>query len=137
MNDFNRKIIEEFRANGGTVTSAPFGRTLVLVHHRGAKSGIERVNPLVHVRQDPDTWLVAASKGGAPDNPAWYHNLLAHPETTIETPDDGVVDVRVEELTGEERDAAWERFKAERPGFREYEKKTARTIPVLALRRRT
>lgn len=135
FNDFNQKIIEEFRANGGTVTSAPFGRTLVLVHHRGAKSGKPRINPVMHVRQDADTWLIAASKAGAPNHPAWYHNLMAHPQTKIETPDDGVVDVVVEELSGTHRDEAWEKFKAASEGFAEYETRTARTIPVLALRR--
>lgn len=137
MSDFNQTIIEEFRANDGTVTSAPFGRTLVLVHHQGAKSGAARINPVVHVRQDADTWLIAASKAGAPDNPAWYHNLLAHPETVIETPDDGVVEVRVEELVDGSRDEAWEKFKAASPGFQAYEERTSRTIPVLALRRRS
>jgi deazaflavin-dependent oxidoreductase (nitroreductase family) len=137
MTDFNSRVIEEFRAKGGEVTEAAgFGRSLVLVHHRGARTGTERVTPLVHVRVDDDTWLLAASKAGAPDNPDWYHNLKAHPEVSIETGDDGVVDVRVEELLGDERDAAYERFTAMMPGFREYEQKTARTIPVLALHRR-
>ncbi|MEU0313668.1 nitroreductase/quinone reductase family protein [Nocardioides sp. NPDC006273] len=80
--------------------------------------------------------MIAASKAGAPDNPAWYHNLLANPETKIETPADGVVEVQVSELTGAERDSAWERFKAMSPGFGEYEAKTDRVIPVLALHRR-
>lgn len=135
FNDFNQKVIEEFRANSGTVTVAPFGRTLVLVHHKGAKSGKARINPVMHVRQDADTWLIADSKAGAPDNPAWYHNLLAHPETKIETPDDGIVDVVVVELTGAQRDQAWEQFKSASSGFADYEERTDRTIPVLALRR--
>ncbi|GGR41281.1 deazaflavin-dependent oxidoreductase (nitroreductase family) [Nocardioides luteus] len=134
--DWNQAIIDEFRSNDGNVTSVPFGRGLVLVHHVGRKSGVERVSPVAHIRQDDDTWLIAASKAGAPENPAWYHNLLANPETKIETPDDGVVEVEVSELTGAERDAAWERFKEMSPGFADYEKKTDRVIPVLALRRR-
>lgn len=134
--DMNRRIIEEFRSTGGTVTSRPFGRSLVLVHHVGAKSGTERVNPVMHIRQDVDTWLIAASKAGMPENPAWYHNLLAHPDTVIETPDDGIVPVHVVDLKGEERDAAWARFTAISPGFRSYEQRTTRTIPVLALKRR-
>ena len=134
--NFNDAIIEEFRANGGTVTKGPFGRHLVLVHHVGRRSGTERVNPVMHVRQDEDTWLVAASKAGAPDDPEWFRNLLAHPDVRIETPDDGVVDVTAEELVGEERDAAWQRFKDMAPGFAEYEARTTRTIPVVALRRR-
>lgn len=134
MSDWNRKVIEEFRANGGAVTN--FGRELVLLHHVGAKSGTERVTPVRGIRPDGDTWFIAASKAGAPDNPDWYHNLLANPDVAIETPDDGTVEVHVDELTGAERDAAWDRFKAASDGFREYEERTERTIPVLALRRR-
>ncbi|WP_299056651.1 nitroreductase/quinone reductase family protein [uncultured Nocardioides sp.] len=136
MSDFNSQVIAEFRENGGTVTTAGFGRSLVLVHHVGARSGTERVTPLVPVRDGADTWLIAASKAGAPDNPDWYHNLLAHPDVEIETPDDGTVAVHVTELTGADRDAAWERFKEMSDGFRSYEEKTDRVIPVLALRRR-
>jgi deazaflavin-dependent oxidoreductase (nitroreductase family) len=132
--DWNQGVIDEFRTNNGTVSHG-FGRALVLVHHVGAKSGIERVSPLMGIRDDADTWFITASKGGAPENPAWYHNLLANPETTIETPDDGVVKVRAVELHGAERDAAWERFKAHSDGFRQYELKTDRVIPVLALHR--
>ncbi|TAJ46784.1 MAG: nitroreductase family deazaflavin-dependent oxidoreductase [Herbiconiux sp.] len=136
MADFTQQVIDEFRANGGTVTLAGFGRSLVLLHHVGAKSGIERVAPVMALRTDDGTgWLVAASKAGAPDNPAWYHNLLAHPDIVIETPD-GDVAVHVEELHGGERDAAWARFTAASEGFRQYEERTSRTIPVLALHRR-
>jgi len=134
--EWNENIIDEFRANEGTVTSAPFGRSLVLVHHIGAKTGVERITPVMHIRDDHDTWLIAASKAGAPENPGWYHNLLAHPHTIIETPNDGEVPVDVVELAGDERDAAWARFTARSPGFRAYEQRTSRTIPVLALRRR-
>jgi deazaflavin-dependent oxidoreductase (nitroreductase family) len=132
--DWNQGVIDEFRANNGTVSHG-FGRALVLVHHVGAKSGIERVAPLMGIRDDADTWFITASKGGAPENPAWYHNLLANPETTVETPDDGVVKVRAVELKGAERDAAWARFTAHSDGFRQYEQKTTRVIPVLALHR--
>lgn len=132
--DWNKPIIDEFRATGGTVSHG-FGRALVLLHHIGAKTGAERVTPLMAIRDDPDTWFITASKAGAPQNPGWYHNLLAHPETTIETPDDGIVAVRAEELTGAPRDAAWERFKAHSDGFRQYEQKTSRVIPVFALHR--
>ena len=135
--DWNARVIAEFRDHDGTVTeAAPFGRSLVLLHHTGARTGTERVSPLAHVRDGDDTWLVAASKAGAPDNPDWFHNLRAHPEVSIETPDDGVVQVRAEELTGDDRDQAWERFKQMSDGFRGYEEKTSRTIPVVALRRR-
>jgi len=131
---FNDAVIEEFRANNGTV--ARFGRGLLLLHHVGAKSGAERVSPVRGIRETPDAWLIAASKAGAPDNPAWYHNLLAHPDAEIETPDDGRLAVRAVELVGAERDAGWERFTEASPGFREYQEKTTRTIPVLRLIRR-
>ncbi|UUT36583.1 nitroreductase family deazaflavin-dependent oxidoreductase [Microbacterium elymi] len=85
----------------------------------GARSGAERVTPVMGIREG-DTWLIAASKAGADDNPAWYHNLVAHPEVEIETPDDGVVAVHATVLAGAERDAAWERFTAAAPGFRSY-----------------
>jgi len=131
---WNDQVIAEFRANNGSV--ARFGRNLVLIHHVGAKTGAERVAPARAIRDDPDTWLVAASKGGAPDNPAWYHNLVAHPDVRIETPDDGTVAVHAEVLRGTDRDEAWERFKEASPGFRDYEQKTTRTIPVVRFHRR-
>lgn len=136
MSDWNANIIEEFRANGGTVQTMGFGRGLVLLHHTGARTGTERVSPVAAIRDGDDTWLVAASKAGAPDNPDWFHNLRAHPDVSIETPDDGTVEVHASVLEGEERDAAWARFTAMSEGFRSYEQKTTRVIPVVALTRR-
>jgi deazaflavin-dependent oxidoreductase (nitroreductase family) len=136
MSDWNTNIIEEFRENGGTVTTGGFGRRLVLLHSRGARSGAQRVNPLASVRESDDAWLVAASAAGADRHPAWFHNLLAHPEVTIETPDDGTVDVLATDLEGAERDAGWDRFTQMSEGFRAYEAKTSRTIPVVRLTRR-
>jgi deazaflavin-dependent oxidoreductase (nitroreductase family) len=136
MADWNEKIIEEFRNNDGTVTTMGFGRGLVLLHHLGAKSGAERINPVAAIRDSDDTWLIAASAAGADKNPDWYHNLLAHPEVTIETPDDGVVDVTAQDLGQPDRDVAWDRFKAMSDGFAGYEQKTRRVIPVLRLTRR-
>lgn len=130
---WNQQIIDGFRANGGEVPQ--FGKALVLLHHIGAKTGTERITPVMGIRDDSDTWLIAASKAGAPDNPAWYHNLRAHPDIEIETPD-GVVQVHADELVGTDRDAAWNRFTEMSPGFRQYEQNTTRTIPVLVLRRR-
>jgi deazaflavin-dependent oxidoreductase (nitroreductase family) len=127
---FNDSIIEEFRRSGGTV--ARFGRGLVLLHHLGAKSGIERVTPAMSMR-DGDAWLIAASKAGADENPAWYHNLLTHPDIQIETADAGVVAVHVTELKNGERDQAWSRFTTMSSGFRSYEQRTTRVIPVLRL----
>jgi len=136
MTDWNQNIIDEFRANGGTVTTMGFGRGLVLLHHTGARTGTQRVAPLAAVRADRDTWLVAASKGGAPDNPDWFHNVVAHPDIAIETPDDGTVEVTARVLEGPARDDAWGRFTAMSDGFRDYEKKTTRVIPVVELTRR-
>lgn len=134
--NWNQQIIDQFRTNDGLVESPPFGRGLVLLHHLGAKSGTERVAPVRGIPEG-DGWLIAASKGGAPENPGWYHNLLAHPDVSIEVPGEAeLVPVHAEELKGAARDAAWERFKASSQGFRDYEKKTSRTIPVLRLRRR-
>ena len=132
MSDWNQQIIDEFRTNGGTVQTMGFGRGLVLVHHLGARSGTERVTPVANLRDEDGSRLIAASKAGAPDNPDWYHNLLAHPDVTIETPD-GEERVRVTDLQGAERDAAWELFKQMSDGFRSYEEKTSRVIPVLRL----
>lgn len=136
FSSWNQPIIDEFRANDGLVESRGFGRSLVLVHHIGAKSGVERIAPVMAIRADDDTWWVAASKAGAPDNPAWFHNLLAHPDTVIEVPGEGVVPVHAAPLDGAERDAAWQRFVERSPAFGQYEQRTARTIPVVALRRR-
>ena len=130
--DWNQMIIDEFRANGGTVQTNGFGRGLVLVHHLGARSGQERVSPVANIRDEDGSRLVAASKGGAPDNPAWYHNLLAHPDVSIETPE-GEEQVHVTDLAGAERDAGWSRFTRMSEGFRSYEARTTRTIPVLRL----
>ena len=142
MSDFNKQIIEEFRANRGTVTTMGFGDRLVLVHSTGARSGAPRINPAMGI-PDGDGWLIAASKGGAPDNPSWYHNLLANPSASVEVPDasaeDGIAahDVVADDLQGAARDEAWEKFKAASPGFAAYEDKAApRVIPVVRLARR-
>jgi deazaflavin-dependent oxidoreductase (nitroreductase family) len=130
--DWNQQIIDEFRANDGTVETMGFGRGLVLVHNIGARSGQERINPVANIREADGSRLIAASAGGAPTNPDWYRNLLAHPDVTIETPE-GIEQVHVTDLQGAERDAAWERFKQMSDGFAGYEKKTDRVIPVLRL----
>ncbi|MFJ6652887.1 nitroreductase/quinone reductase family protein [Microbacterium sp. NPDC091313] len=130
---WTRQVIDTFRTQGGEVPQ--FGRTLVLVHHIGARSGVERIAP-VRAFPDGDGWLIVASKGGAPQNPAWYYNLLAQPDVTIETPDDGDVEVHVTQLDPDARAAAWERITSEAPGFADYEQRTTRTIPVLKLTRR-
>lgn len=131
-NDWNSKIIEEFRANGGKVGGPFEGAPMILVHHAGAKSGTQRVTPLMY-QQVGDSFAVFASKAGAPDNPAWYYNLLAHPKTTVEVGTETYnVTARVAEPS--EREVIWERQKERYPGFAEYEVKAApRTIPVVVL----
>jgi deazaflavin-dependent oxidoreductase (nitroreductase family) len=130
--DWNRSVIEEFRVNGGRV--AAFARQpLLLLHHRGAKSGIERVNPVA--RQDLDNgWAVFASKGGAPTNPDWYRNLVANPDATVEVGTETVA-VRARVAGAEERERIWGEQKRRNPAFAEYEAKTARRIPVVILER--
>jgi deazaflavin-dependent oxidoreductase (nitroreductase family) len=133
MADWNQTVIDTFRANGGEVPQ--FGRALVLVHHVGARTGTERVSPVMGFPTE-DGWLVVASKAGAPEHPAWYRNLLAHPSTRVETPDDGVVEVVASELGPDEREQAWRRIISEAPGFADYEARTTRVIPVVRLARR-
>jgi deazaflavin-dependent oxidoreductase (nitroreductase family) len=137
MADWNQKVIDEFRANGGRVGGNFQGRTLLLLHHRGAKTGMERVNPVAYQRLSDDAVAVFASKGGAPTNPDWYHNVVANPEVTVELGDE-TFPARARVASGEERDAIWERQKREWPGFAEYEQKTAgkREIPVVVLEKR-
>jgi deazaflavin-dependent oxidoreductase (nitroreductase family) len=139
MSDFNEQMIAEFRANGGHVQTAGFGDNLVLLHTRGAKSGAEQVAPVMGF-VDEDSWLVVASKAGAPEHPAWYHNLRAEPRVSIEIPAEGgtaTVDVTASELDSEARQAAWANIVAAAPGFADYEAKAAgRVIPVLRLTRR-
>jgi deazaflavin-dependent oxidoreductase (nitroreductase family) len=134
MNDFNQQIIEEFRANHGQVGGGFDGAPMVLVHHTGAKSGAKRVTPLVYQVVD-DGWAIFASKGGAPDNPAWLHNLEANPDTVIEVGDD-TIDVTARVADATERGPIWTKQKQVMPGFAEYEAKTDRVIPVVILERR-
>jgi deazaflavin-dependent oxidoreductase (nitroreductase family) len=133
--DFNQQIVEEFRANDGKVGGPFEGFPLVLVHHTGAKSGIERVNPLAYQRISDDSVAVFASKGGAPTNPDWYHNLVANPSTSIEIGNERH-DVTARVATGEERQRIWEAQKAAFPNFAEYEASSGgREIPVVVLDR--
>lgn len=135
MSDWNQKIIEEFRANEGRVGGPFEGAPMILVHHIGARSGTERVSPLVYFPEDDGSMLIVASKAGAPTNPDWYHNLKAHPKVDVEVGTE-TFPVRATELTADERGPVWERIVAERPGFGEYEAKAGgRTIPVFRLER--
>jgi deazaflavin-dependent oxidoreductase (nitroreductase family) len=134
MADYNAQVIAEFRENHGKVGGSFEGAPLLLLHSTGAKSGQERVTPMMYL-PDGERFLVFASKGGAPTNPDWYHNLKAHPDATIEVGDETVA-VRAEELPRAERDEKYAEQAALYPGFADYEKKTDRVIPVLALTRR-
>jgi deazaflavin-dependent oxidoreductase (nitroreductase family) len=134
MNDFNAGVIEEFRANGGRAGGIFEGKPLLLLHNVGAKSGTEFVTPLVYLK-DGENWAIFASKGGAPNNPGWYHNLKAQPQVSIEVGSD-TVDVTAEEVTGEERDRLYAIQEEQQPQFAEYEQKTDRKIPVIVLKRR-
>ena len=129
--DPNAPIVAEFRANHGKVGGNFAGAPLLLLHSTGARTGRKIVKPMMYLR-DGDRYLVFASKGGAPDHPAWYHNLVANPEAEIEVGDD-TVPVRAEVLTGEERDRKYAEQAELYPGFADYQKKTTRTIPVVAL----
>jgi deazaflavin-dependent oxidoreductase (nitroreductase family) len=129
--DFNAQVIEEFHTNGGRVGGMFEGMPLLLLHHVGAKSGTSRVSPLAY-QGDGGRYVVFASKAGAPTNPDWYHNLKAHPATTVEVGPD-TIEVVASEVTGEERERLY-RVQVERtPQFGEYQARTERVIPVLAL----
>lgn len=134
MSDWNDKIIDEFRANGGRVGGPFEGAPMILVHHIGARSGTERVTPLVYFPQDDDRMVIIASKAGAPTNPDWYHNVKAHPEIDVEVGTE-TFPVVVTEATGTERDDIWARAVVAMPGFGGYQEKTDRVIPVLVLTR--
>jgi deazaflavin-dependent oxidoreductase (nitroreductase family) len=131
MSDWNASIIEEFRNNEGKVGGQFEGAPLVLLHHKGAKSGTERVSPLV-VLPDGEHWVVFASKAGAPTNPDWFHNLVANPDTRIELGDQ-TIPVRARIAEGDERERLWSKQKELMPGFADYEKSTERVIPVVVL----
>lgn len=135
MSDWNQQIIDEFRANDGRVGGPFEGAPMVLVHHTGRRSGTERVNPMMY-QAVGEAWAVFASAAGADKNPDWYHNLLAHPDVTIEVGTE-TVPVHARELNPAERAPVWETQKERYPGFAGYEAKTDRVIPVLLLERRS
>ena len=129
--DFNAQVIEEFRANQGRVGGMFQNTTLLLVHHTGARSGQARVNPVAYLA-DGERYVIFASKAGAPTNPDWYHNLMAHPETKIEVGED-TLDVVATQAEGEERERLFQAQVERSPQFGEYQRKTERVIPVLIL----
>jgi len=133
MSDMNKQIIEEFRANDGKVGGYFANNTLLLLHTTGAKSGKERINPLVTVK-DGDRLVVAASKGGAPSNPDWYYNIVANPLVDVEYGSDRF-QARATVTAEPERTELYEKVASDFVGFAEYEKKTTRVIPVVTLSR--
>ncbi|MBN6037369.1 nitroreductase family deazaflavin-dependent oxidoreductase [Amycolatopsis sp. 195334CR] len=133
FDEMNRKVIAEFRETGGKAGGIFEGMPLVLVHHIGAKTGTARIAPLVPL-VDGDRLYIFASKGGSPENPAWYHNLVANPKVEVEYGTERFpVNARV--LTGTERDEVYAKQVAVQPQFGEYQQKTDRLIPVIELER--
>lgn len=133
QNDWNEANIAEFRANSGKVGGAFAGKTLLLLHTLGARTGQERINPVAYVA-DGDRLVIIASKGGAPTHPDWYRNLLAHPLVTVEV---GTEKFQVQAaVTSEpERTRLYNKMVEMMPGFAEYRRKTTREIPVITLTR--
>ena len=132
-NEFNTKIIAEFRANGGKVGPPFEGAPMVLLTSVGAKSGKQRVNPLVYTT-DGDRYVIIASKGGAPTNPDWYYNVKANPEVTVEIGEETFA-ARATVAEPAERDRLFAAQAELMPGFKDYEKATDRVIPVVVLER--
>jgi deazaflavin-dependent oxidoreductase (nitroreductase family) len=130
--DWNTKVIQEFRTNGGKVGGQFEGAPMVLLTTTGAKSGKPFTTPVMYL-PDGDRVIVFASKGGHPTNPDWYHNLVAHPRVTVEIGTEKY-EATAEVVTGAERDELYARQAQLYPGFAEYQAKTTRTIPVIALR---
>jgi deazaflavin-dependent oxidoreductase (nitroreductase family) len=129
--DFNAQVIEEFHATGGKPGGMFEAMPLLLLHHTGAKSGNRYTNPLAYMA-DGDGYVIFGSKGGAPVHPAWYFNLKAHPEVTVEVGAD-TFDAVAREAEGEERERLYRTMAAQVPAFAEYATKTERTIPVIVL----
>jgi deazaflavin-dependent oxidoreductase (nitroreductase family) len=135
FDEMNRKVIGEFRETGGKASGIFEGMPLVLVHHVGAKSGVQRIAPLVPYL-DGQRIFVFASKGGADTNPDWYHNLVANPDTVAELGSE-TFPVTARVLGGDERDGIYANQSAVQPQFAEYQRITTRQIPVIELQRAT
>ena len=129
--EYNAKIIDEFRANQGRVGGTWEETPLLLLHHTGAKSGLSRGNPVAYLSEN-QRYLIWAANGGAPDNPAWYHNLNAHSNTSIEVGSE-TIDVVAEEATGAERERLFAKAAERYPQLHELAQKTPRVIPMVVL----
>ena len=132
--NWNTKVIEEFRANEGRVGGPFEGAPVLLLHTTGARSAQERVNPVMYLDLDGNRY-VFASKSGADSNPDWYHNLVAHPEVTVEVGAE-TYPATATAVSGDDHDRIYAEQARRVPGFAEYAQKTARVIPVVQLRRR-
>lgn len=130
-NEWNQQVIEEFRAKGGRAGGMLEGMPLLLLHHTGAKTGTQRISPLAY-QAVGGAYAIFGSKGGAPTHPDWYHNLVAHPQVTVEVGTETVA-ARARVTEGKERERIWSKQKEDYPNFAEYEGKTSRQIPVVVL----
>ena len=135
LDEFNAQIIEEFRANEGAVGGPLEGAPILLLHSTGAKSGEERLHPVLYQAVGEDLAIFAAYAGG-PKNPAWYHNLVANADATVEIGTD-TIQVKARVASGDERETIWMAVKADFPQFVEYKAKTDREIPVVILQPRS
>jgi deazaflavin-dependent oxidoreductase (nitroreductase family) len=133
MAEFNKKVIDEFRSSGGKVGGQFNGAPMIIVTHTGAKSGKSYTTPLVYTK-DGNRYVIIASKAGAPKNPSWYHNLVVHPEVTLEIGAEKFK-ARAKEVKGEERDRLFAAQAKMMPQFNDYASKTSRKIPVFVLER--
>ena len=131
-NDWNNSIIEEFRANDGKVGGRFQGMPLLLLHHRGAKSGTERVNPLAYQPLPDGSMAIFGSRGGSERNPDWFHNVRENPGVKVEVGTQ-TIEAKARVAEGEERELIWEKQKSDVPGFATYEERTEREIPVIIL----
>ncbi len=135
LSDLNARVIREFRENAGKVGGRFANSLMLLLHSTGARSGEERVSPVVY-KDAGDSYVIFATYAGAPKHPAWYHNLVANPQVSIEVGTESV-DVVARVLEGEERSAIWEPWKAAIPTFADYDRKTEREIPLIILEPRS
>lgn len=135
MQDFNTKIIDEFRANQGKVGGSFAGAPMLLLHHKGRKSSTERVNPLVYL-PDGDRYVIFGSKGGSTKHPEWYLNLVANPDASIEVGTE-TIPVRAETATGAEHERLYKEQASRMPVFAEYQARAGRTIPAVVLKRKS
>jgi deazaflavin-dependent oxidoreductase (nitroreductase family) len=133
-NDFDSKIIAEFRANEGRVGGALAGTPILLIHHIGAKSGIERVTPLAYNPQGDGRFVIVASNGGSPTHPGWYYNLKASPRIEVEVGSERFT-VLAEALEGAARAVLWPKVVATSPAVGQLQAKTTRQIPMFVLTR--